>query len=174
VLPMVTVQNRPTLRTWISLTEFTARIASSTWSIFPSTSSGSTTCAIRATSPKAIGSSSNFWTAEPCGRDCWILDFRSFRSKFASLGNILIDARTLANSLRPHVLLQSGSGIAAFHATVRPAEHSALLTPPDCYLAAAGAWELDCSFSRKYCPCTPRASRHSDDFLTRDGDRCAQ
>jgi len=77
------------------------RIASSTWSMCPAASSGRTTCAIRATRPKATGSSSNLCTMEPVGRESFTLDFSGLRSTFASLGKILIEARTFAKCLQP-------------------------------------------------------------------------
>lgn len=76
-------------------------MASSTKSICPAASSGRTTCAISATSPKATGSSSNLCTVDPAGREACTLVLSGPRSIFGSLGKILIEARTCAKCLQP-------------------------------------------------------------------------
>ena len=133
----------------------------------PPASSARTTWAIRATKPNATGSSSNFCTLEPEGKDLWIFSFKAVRSMFASVGKILIDTSIFAKrfttsiqSLRPWV--------PAFDATVGATEHSTFLTAPDSYFAAAWAWKFHCSFSGKYGSSAPRACWHPDDFLTCD------
>jgi hypothetical protein len=76
-------------------------MASSTCSMCPAASSGRTTCAIRATRPKATGSSSNRCTVDPEGREACTLVLSGVRSIFASLGKILMEARTFAKCLLP-------------------------------------------------------------------------
>lgn len=77
------------------------RMASSTWSMCPAASSGRTTCATSATRPKATGSSSNLCTLKPVGREACTFVLSGLRSIFASLGKILIEARTFAKCLQP-------------------------------------------------------------------------
>ncbi len=99
------------------------------------------------------------------------MDFRTFRSRFASFGKILIDAKTFAKDV---YRLFSGTRVSALDTAIGTSEHSALLTAPDCDLTTIWARKFHGPFTWKYCSCTPRAGRHPDYLLAGCSGSCAQ